>query len=1125
MPLESIASAVASSASLFATASSKKSFLEPAFRGEVDIELNRYHILPYTHTYQVIQKIRGFLFQPCYHPYMEKVLEKLNEEGFESIFGLLDATDGGAVFSRYQPNTATTPPLVQLPLPEERFYFDINKPYAQDNWITFYHIIVFIVETLLANNKIDEAIVWIENCLYDPKAIESEPDPLHPGENAKYWKLPIFKDTPVESTTKFFKDINNQTLQDLVNDLQANPFNPFVVAYRRPQEFMMYVVNLYAKAHIAKGDINFRMAYNGGGMDYLNLALEYYKVAKIQLGERPETVPNLLKKKPETYQSLKDKGLRPDVNALVQYENMLPFCSQNTLETGDAAGVSLLGGGPAFYFSIPPDTATLALFDLIDDRMGKLRSCRDIDGNLRKIDLFGTPINPSLILSALAKGLSLGQILGSMYAPAPAFRFGFMFQKALEACNDAKVLGETIVNAIARQNDETLALMRATHDTEVLNSLTTIKERQVYEARLQKQNLLKVRESTMAKMYYYESLLGISDHVDLYKDLPQEVNSESILPTTAIVCPTTVDVDVTLVDSAEKGVKIIPKEQQEIKSLEEAASDHSSAGDLEQTATEMQMMPGFSINVSPFGVGVGTSFGGSNVAAEYSGRAKGYQNDADKSNHDAALAAKLAGYIRRESDWTFQVNTCKNEIPPLDFQLSVADLKIQIAAQELENHRNQVAKSLEIQNYLATKESNGLNYQEIIEIRKPMHKSYYDLAMYFSRCAEQAYKLEKPEKEVDFIAYDFDNSITGCATAAEKLHLSLKQMEKSYLEDCRRPKEMKKTISLMRLDPVAMMRLRKEGKTTFRIPEWLLLLDNRGIYNAKWLSVNFSFPMIVGPNNNFSARVSMVRNYIRTKTTGVGSAAEFAMKTGADGTDNRFVQSNTPFREIIVSTGMNDNGVNLDPSSNVNETYQQQYLPFQHAGFISEWSIDLNQKDADHDYSQVNWNTLSDLLITGILSVDTDYGQYAAGAGKYLEDIFKKFDREQPFSLFNSIKNDYPNDFHRFEIATNGTPLSFSIDKSRFPYIAQHHKITVKEIEVSTKSGQLADNAFGEGLLKFEIKQSFGGYTVFNARKWMDGTDINMVVTETPVVYKLKTEREIAADTFINFKYILEKNS
>src|SRR5687768_4228082 len=250
MPIESIASSAVRSGSLFSSGSSKTSYLAPSFKGELDAELSRYHILPYTHTYQVVKKIRGFLFQPCYHPYMEKVLEKLNEEGFESIFSLLDATDGGAVFSGYQPNASTTPPLVQTPLPEERFHFDIKEPYAQENWLTFYHIIVFIVETLLANNKIDEAIVWIENCLYDPKAMETKPDPLHPGENAKYWKLPIFKDTPVESTTKFFRDISSQTLQDLVNDLQANPFNPFVVAYRRPQEFMMYVVNLYVRARI-----------------------------------------------------------------------------------------------------------------------------------------------------------------------------------------------------------------------------------------------------------------------------------------------------------------------------------------------------------------------------------------------------------------------------------------------------------------------------------------------------------------------------------------------------------------------------------------------------------------------------------------------------------------------------------------------------------------------------------------------------------------------------------------------------------------------------------------------------------------------------------------------------------
>jgi hypothetical protein len=283
--------------------------------------------------------------------------------------------------------------------------------------------------------------------------------------------------------------------------------------------------------------------------------------------------------------------------------------------------------------------------------------------------------------------------------------------------------------------------------------------------------------------------------------------------------------------------------------------------------------------------------------------------------------------------------------------------------------------------------------------------------------------------------------------------------------------------------------------------------------------------MIVGPHNNFSVAVKMNKNYIRTKTTGVGSAADFAMKASADGTDNRFVQSNTPFKEIIVSTGTNDSGFNLDPAANSNEVYQQQYAPFQHAGFISEWTIDLNQKDADNDFSQVNWDTLSDVVITGVVSIETDYGDYAKGAAHYLDEIFKQINRDQPFSLLHHIRNDFGNELHKFKVDPSASQLAFPIDKSRFPYIAQHHKITLKEIEIVTKANQLENNAIGTSLLKFERKQSMGDYTIFIAKKLVDGTDLSLETTQAPLVFKLQVDKESAAETFISWKYILEKNS
>ncbi|MEI6050663.1 MAG: hypothetical protein WCS03_17335 [Bacteroidota bacterium] len=1108
--------------------SSENRYVTTVFHNDV----NLFDPIIQNQTDQVIQHIRGFLFRPCYHPFMENILEKLNQEGFDSIFSLLDKTDQGTVFSKYQPNTTSNPPLVQSPLPEERFYFDINEPYAQDNWMTFYHIIVLIVETLLANNKNDEAIRWIESCLYNPKTIQTKPDPKYAGLNSKYWKLPVFKGTPAESTAQFFNDIMEPDLQEIVCDLQANPFNPFVVAYRRPQEFMMHVVNLYVKAHIAQGDIHFRTAYNGGGMDFLNLALEYYKIAKIQLGERPQTIPNILKKRPETYQSLKKKGLNPAVNLQVQYENIFPFCSQYTLKTGDTSKGSLLGGGHTFYFSIPPDTATNELFDKIDDRLGKLRSCKDIDGILRKIDLFGTPINPEQLLSALANGLSLGEILGGLYAPAPIYRFLFLIQKAKEICNEVRVLGNAIVSSIEKRDSEQLALLRSTNETAVLNRITPIKERQVYEAEIQKQSLLKSRDTSKTKLNHYQQLLGMTGtNVPEPPALPENPDSTSMVPTDIILAPASPQVDVSLVDTNEMGVKIIPKEQTEINSMWKASEKHSSAGIIEQIGAFMNAIPGFSIRIAPIGVGAGMNFGGSNVAAIFSGIAKGIQNDADSHSYDSNIAAKFSGYIRREQEWALQVNLSEKEIIQLDKQIVASDIRIQIAEKELGNHYKQIQESQQLQDFMVNKESNYVVYQQIMDKLKTIHKNFYDLALYYARSAEQAYQFEKPEKIVDFISYNYNNSIVGCATVADQLNDSLNQMEKSYLVDSPRPHEMRINIQLSRLDPMALFQLRKTGKADIIIPEWYLLLKNRGIYNAKWISANFTFPMISGPYINMNALVTMQENFIRIKAAG-GDPQNFPRQENQ--IDDRFVQNNTPFKEVLISNGLNDPGYNLDAAANANEIYQQQYHPFVHAGVISKFSIDLNNKQRDqntgeilYDYSELNWDSLSDVIISGVISVDLDYGSYKTDAENYLNDLFTKVDSKS-LSLFLDLKHDFSNELNLFQNNKGALQFDFNLDQIRFPYIAQNKIITLKEMNVITTSDLLVqtNNFINKNQIKFEKNTAIGNYSVFVASKLIDNkTDLSFEINNNPTVIKLELIKEKASETFIVFKYIMKKKS
>ena len=69
--------------------------------------------------------------------------------------------------------------------------------------------------------------------------------------------------------------------------------------------------------------------------------------------------------------------------------------------------------------------------------------------------------------------------------------------------------------------------------------------------------------------------------------------------------------------------------------------------------------------------------------------------------------------------------------------------------------------------------------------------------------------------------------------------------------------------------------LRKTGIADISMPEWLILLKNRGVYNAKWISVNFTFPAITGSYITMSGLVSPGSEPRRHRRLGRGEHGQF----------------------------------------------------------------------------------------------------------------------------------------------------------------------------------------------------------------------------------------------------------
>jgi hypothetical protein len=428
-------------------------------------------------------------------------------------------------------------------------------------------------------------------------------------------------------------------------------------------------------------------------MESVNEAIQIYVLANHILGPYPEFVPKRGEIKAESYYSLRNRW---DVfsNALVELENIFPYSSEVSV-ISTSTGTNLLGIGSALYFCIPSNDKLLEYWDTVADRLFKIRHCQNIEGVERKLALFAPPISPEALIQAASQGLSLGSILADLSSPPPIYRFIYLIQKANEFCAEVKGLGSALLAALEKKDGEELSRLRASHETSMLELVTAIRERQVLDAMANKQNLLKGREIAAFRLQHYNDLLG-NESVDV-PDVPTMLTADSQLPVDTTITTIETDVDESLVDSDESGVKLIQKEKEDLDKASDSMKSQQTATGMEGIAGALHFIPTVGADGQPLGIGVDVKFGGPHFGAAISALAKIPQIFSQVYSYQAAQAAKTAGFIRREQDWTLQANLAAKEIIQLDKQITSADIRIQVAEKELENNNKQIENAKEVE--------------------------------------------------------------------------------------------------------------------------------------------------------------------------------------------------------------------------------------------------------------------------------------------------------------------------------------------------------------------------------------------------------------------------------------------
>ena len=855
-------------------------------------------IVPSATTYQV----RKYRFYNFYHPYVNSFLEKLFTQGFEGVFGNLGLQqEGNFTFfeNRYgNPDISST---VVASYPNEEVTFALQEAYGLYNWELFFHVPLFVANRLSQEQKFAEAQSWY-HYIFDPtNCAEGNPPQC-------YWRvLPFFKynlnsigNRPIQELIELITKGHQLTLNQ-VRAWQENPFDPHAIAEARIIAYQKNVVMKYLDNLIAWGDQLFRR----DSIESINEATQLYLLALEVLGPRPTEIKSRHDLPAKTYEELEEEGIGGLSNVLFELEENIttptgfefPLYSDEVGNTGSSRR-SIVDS--VLYFCVPKNDKLLGYWDIVEDRLFKIRHCMNIEGITRQLALFEPPIDPALLVKAFASGVDISSALSALNAPLPLYRFQYYLGKALEMAAEVKNLGNLLLAALEKRDAEALALLNAEHQSAIFNAIENVRKLQEKEAKHATESLEKAKIVVEERFKFYDEIESFNE---------AEI-SQLILKAVAGI----LEIGTTWLQLGSK-IAVV------------AAPD---------------------ININPVtGVPMLAEMGGgqkTSKALEYGSII--LKTLASLSDREADISGVLGNIQRRNEEYGLQAKLAKLEIAQIDEQIAAATIREKITEKERKNNLLQYEQAKEIESLMRSKYTNQELYLWMVSQVSGLFYRSYQLAFDLAKRAEKAYQFELAEEESSFIEFGYWDSLKKGLLSGEKLFYDLKRMDSSYLERNRRDYEITQSFSLQQLNPFALIQLRQTGECEFEVSELAFDLLYPGQYFRRIKSVSITFPCVTGPYTNVSARLSLVRSRIRIKS----QTSQYTY-TGIN--DPNFRHNLVGIQSIAASNGLNDSGL-------FELNFQdERYLPFEGAGAISSWRLDLPTEFHPFDY-----NTISDVILT-----------------------------------------------------------------------------------------------------------------------------------------------------------------
>jgi hypothetical protein len=328
-------------------------------------------------------------------------------------------------------------------------------------------------------------------------------------------------------------------------------------------------------------------------------------------------------------------------------------------------------------------------------------------------------------------------------------------------------------------------------------------------------------------------------------------------------------------------------------------------------------------------------------------------------------------------------------------------IRINISNQEITNQQKNIDNSQEVEEFLRNKYTNEELYNWMEGQIQTLYYQAYTLAYELAKKAEKVFRFERGLTVSNFIQFGYWEAARDGLLAGERLYIGLKQLEAAYQEKRGYDYEVTKHISLRQINPMELIQLKETGTCEFALPEILFDMDYPGHYMRRIKSVAITIPCVVGPYTSLNATLRLLEHKFRISAIAKDKNS-YLEKT--EETDDRFSTVNIPITSIACSTGQNDSGVF---ELNFKD---ERYLPFEGAGAISKWRLELPS------FKQFDYDSISDAIVhiryTAVEGGDKLKKPAAESVMDYIKSVEELSREEGLFAAFD-LKHEFSSEWYK----------------------------------------------------------------------------------------------------------------